>query len=121
MLQRQGQLGADGAPAVDPRKRQAAAQEAARRGGTRERTKPLEFVRDVRSELRRVAWPTRTEVINYTSVVLLTLVVLVTLIFVLDFAFAKSILSSSTPLDDNERLVRNGNHNDRGADDGRRG
>jgi preprotein translocase SecE subunit len=31
---------------------------------------PLEFIRDVRSELRKVAWPTRTETVNLTVVVI---------------------------------------------------
>lgn len=92
MLQKQGQLGADGTPAADARKRQASAQDAARRSGRRERTKPMVFLREVRGELRRVAWPTRSEVINYSTVVLITLIVLIAAIFVLDFAFARSIL-----------------------------
>jgi preprotein translocase subunit SecE len=93
MLQRQGQMGPDGAPvAADARKRQAATQEAARRTTRRERTKPMVFLREVRGELRRVAWPTRAEVVNYSMVVLLTLIVLIAAIFVLDLLFAKSIL-----------------------------
>ena len=52
----------------------------------------MQFFRDVRTELRRVAWPTRAEVINYSTIVLVTLTVLIALIFVLDFAFAKSVL-----------------------------
>jgi preprotein translocase SecE subunit len=39
-------------------------------------------------ELRKVAWPTRAEVINYSLVVLLTLVIVGALIFGLDYVFA---------------------------------
>ena len=59
---------------------------------TRRRTTPAEFLREVRNELRRVAWPSRTEVVNYSTVVLVTLVVLVSLIFLLNFAFSKFVL-----------------------------
>lgn len=90
MLQRQGQVGPDGAPATAKRANQA--QAAAARRVPRERTSPVEFLREVRGELRRVAWPTRGEVANYTGIVLFTLVLLIALIFVLDFAFAKTIL-----------------------------
>ncbi|MDQ6671476.1 MAG: preprotein translocase subunit SecE [Chloroflexota bacterium] len=38
-----------------------------RRGG---RVNPINFVRDVRSELRKVAWPTQRETMNLTAVVI---------------------------------------------------
>ncbi len=50
---------------------------------------PRQFLHEVNVELRKVAWPTRTETINYSTVVLLTLVVVTALIFGLDFGFAK--------------------------------
>ena len=88
LMQRQGQVGADGSPATAPRAPQQ------RRGPvpTKERTSPGQFLKEVRGELRKVAWPTRPEVINYSTIVLVTLVLLITLIFLLDLAFAKSIL-----------------------------
>jgi preprotein translocase subunit SecE len=46
----------------------------------------------VRVELRKVAWPTRAETVNYSTVVLLSLVVLIALIFILDYAFGKASL-----------------------------
>ena len=39
-------------------------------GGRRGRGNPLNFIRDVRSELRKVAWPSQRETINLTVVVL---------------------------------------------------
>jgi preprotein translocase subunit SecE len=90
MMQRQGQLGEDGAPAVQTREQRRPPRPATT---SKERTKPLQFVRDVRAELRKVAWPTRQEVINLSTVVLVTLILLIGLIFVLDLAFAKAVLN----------------------------
>jgi preprotein translocase subunit SecE len=42
--------------------------------------------------LRQVAWPNRSEVINYTTVTLVTLLSLMVLIFILNYAFAKGVL-----------------------------
>ena len=39
-------------------------------GGRRGRGNPIDFVRDVRSELRKVAWPTQRETLNLTAVVI---------------------------------------------------
>ena len=57
-----------------------------------ERTSARQFVREVRQELRKVAWPTRRETINYPLIVLTTLVFMTALIFVLDYAFSKGVL-----------------------------
>ena len=54
--------------------------------------RPGQFLREVRSELRQVAWPNRSEVINYTTVTLVTLLSLMVLIFILNYAFAKGVL-----------------------------
>jgi len=50
-----------------------------------------QFLREVRSELRQVAWPNRSEVVNYTTVTLVTLLSLIVLIFVLNYVFAKGV------------------------------
>ena len=89
-MQRQGQLAEDGSPAVQTRDRRQ--QRPQPRQAARERAGALQFVRDVRAELRKVAWPTRNEVANLSLVVLVTLILLVGLIFVLDLAFAKAVL-----------------------------
>jgi preprotein translocase subunit SecE len=87
MLQRQGQLGTDGEPAARkrtpppaPRPKEA-------------RTTPLQFLREVRSELRKVAWPTRPEVINYSIIVLVAVVVLTAYVAGLDFFFGEALLN----------------------------
>jgi preprotein translocase subunit SecE len=85
MLQRQGQMGADGAPTRAKAPPKPVARPA------KERTSPRQYLREVRGELRKVAWPTRAEVVRYSAIVLLTLIVLTSFIFGLDFAFAKAI------------------------------
>ncbi len=84
MMQRQGQDPEGEAP------RRAPAQP--RRPPKREPFRPGQFLREVRSELRQVAWPNRSEVVNYTTVTLVTLLALMVLIFILNYAFAKGIL-----------------------------
>ena len=58
----------------------------------RTRTKPLQFLREVRGELARVAWPTRTEVITYTFVVLISVIFFMVIIAGMDYGFAKGVL-----------------------------
>jgi preprotein translocase subunit SecE len=43
-----------------------------------------QFLRDVRIEMKKVIWPSRPEVINYTLVVLITVAVVTSYILVLD-------------------------------------
>ena len=86
MLQRQGQLGTDGAPAA--RKRQAPPAPRPKE----ERTRPGEFVREVRGELRKVAWPTRAEVVNYSIIVLVAVVLLTAYVAALDYGFGEVLL-----------------------------
>ncbi len=50
------------------------------------------FVFEVNSELRRVSWPARDQVINHTTVVLATLVVVTALIAGLDFVSGNGLL-----------------------------
>ena len=85
MLQRQGELGPDG---ETPAPRQ-------NRPGPRpqqERTKPAEFAREVRGELRKVAWPTREEVIRFSLIVLVTIVVLTIFVSLIDYLSSEGIL-----------------------------
>ena len=59
----------------------------------RERTTAKEFVREVRAELKKVAWPTRAEVVTSTIVVLMAVIVMTLLIFGLDYVFARGVLN----------------------------
>lgn len=86
MLQRQGQLGDDGEPVS--RKRNAPPAPRPKE----ERTTPAQFVREVRGELRKVAWPTRSEVINYSIIVLVALIVLTAYVAALDYGFGELLL-----------------------------
>ena len=56
-------------------------------GGRRGRGNPLDFVRDVRSELRKVAWPSQRETVNLTVVVLAFSVVVGLFLGGIDFLF----------------------------------
>lgn len=58
----------------------------------KERTKPIQFFREVIGELRKVAWPTRQEVASYSLVVIVSCVVIAALVFGMDFVFTKAIL-----------------------------
>jgi preprotein translocase subunit SecE len=59
----------------------------------KERTKPRQFFREVVAELKKVAWPTRQEVVSYSIVVLVSTIVIAALIFGMDFVFAKAVFS----------------------------
>ncbi len=83
MLRRQGELGPDGQPVRGQRSPTAPAAE---------RTRPAQFVREVRAELRKVAWPTRSETVNFSLVVLVTIVLLMAFVGVLDWVFARVVL-----------------------------
>ena len=88
MLQRQGEDDADGEPVRQRRKQPAAP---VPREKT-ERTGFVQFFREVRDELRKVAWPTRSETINYSIIVLVAVVLLTSLIFAVDWLFSRAVL-----------------------------
>jgi preprotein translocase subunit SecE len=52
-----------------------------------ERTSPREFLREVRAELRKVAWPTKEEVRNYSIIVLVTVILFTAFVALLDWGF----------------------------------
>lgn len=85
-MQRQGQLDSEGNPVATPRDQQQ------RPVATKERVGPRQYVSEVRSEMRRVSWPTRKEVVNYTIVVLVTLAVATALIAGLDYLFGELVI-----------------------------
>jgi preprotein translocase subunit SecE len=82
---RQKRAPVDRAPAAQARR--VAVQE------KRKRTSSRQFLKEVRAELRKVDWPTRTELVAYTIVVLVTVVVVTSYVFGLDLAFSKLILN----------------------------
>ncbi len=71
----------------------------AQRGGTKqvERTtllfRLLEFLREVRLELRRVSWPTREQMVVFTVVTIITSTALTLYVFALDIVFRDAVLT----------------------------
>lgn len=51
------------------------------------------FYRQVVAELRKVIWPTRKELVTYTSVVIVFVLMVIAYVSVLDFGFAKAVLA----------------------------
>lgn len=51
----------------------------------------LRFVREIVAELRKVIWPTRKELLTYTSVVVVFVVIIVAIVSALDYGFAKAM------------------------------
>ena len=86
MLQKQGQLGDDGEPAARKRSTPAPPRP------TEKRTSAPQFLREVRGELRKVAWPTRGEVVNYSIIVLVAIVLLTAYVAFLDYGFGDVLL-----------------------------
>jgi preprotein translocase subunit SecE len=50
------------------------------------------YYRQVVAELRKVIWPTRKELVNYTWVVLLFVLVMISFVSTADYGFSKLIL-----------------------------
>ncbi len=50
------------------------------------------FVREVISELGKVIWPTRKELLTYTGVVIVFVAIIVSIVGLLDYGFAKAVL-----------------------------
>jgi preprotein translocase subunit SecE len=87
LMQRQGAAGPDGTPAP----RRETAQQVAAQRRPRDRASVRQFFREVRDEMRQVAWPTRPEVMNYTSIVGTVLLLMIGLIFGLNYGCSKAV------------------------------
>jgi len=64
-----------------------ASRPAKQRGG-----KPVRFVREAVSEMRKVLWPSRTELVTYAFVVIVFVVIMIAIVAGLDIGFAKLVL-----------------------------
>jgi preprotein translocase subunit SecE len=53
---------------------------------------PTRFVRESVSEMRKVLWPSRNELVTYAIVVIVFVVIMVSIVAGLDFGFAKLVL-----------------------------
>jgi preprotein translocase subunit SecE len=56
-------------------------------GAKRERVGPAQYLREVRDEMRKVAWPSRDEVVRYSIIVVATVLVYMFLVGGLDYIF----------------------------------
>jgi preprotein translocase subunit SecE len=65
----------------------------ANRPARQDRTSPAQFVSEVRDELRKVVWPTRKELVTYTSVALVFILIMVAIVSSLDYGFTKLVLA----------------------------
>jgi preprotein translocase subunit SecE len=88
LLKKQGEINEDGSQAVTRRAKPAPKAPVPKE----QRTTARVFLKEVRSELRKVAWPTRPETLNYSGVVALALAFVTALIFVLDLAFREIVM-----------------------------
>jgi preprotein translocase subunit SecE len=59
----------------------------------RRRVNLIQFFSEVRTELKRVAWPTRRQVVIFTSVTLITAGAVTLYAFGLDLGFKRAVLS----------------------------
>jgi preprotein translocase subunit SecE len=60
--------------------------------GRRAGRNPVVFTREVVAELRKVIWPTRQELITYTSVVIVFVSFIIALVYGLDYGFTYVVL-----------------------------
>jgi preprotein translocase subunit SecE len=84
MLRRQGEVDEQGERIMNRRAPAAHQRE--------QRASVPQFFREVRGELRKVAWPSRDEVVNYSIVVIVVVIALTAIIAGLDFLFGEAIL-----------------------------
>lgn len=97
MLQRQGSLDADGAPVASAKAKKRGAPQAPKPSSKSEpRLGPVKwlrrYLREVAAEFRKVIFPTRDEVRNYSIIVLVFLAVTITIIGLLDFGLSHLVL-----------------------------
>jgi preprotein translocase subunit SecE len=53
----------------------------------------LNFFREVVAELRKVIWPTRNELLTYTTVVVIFVAIMLTIVASLDYGFGKLVFA----------------------------
>jgi preprotein translocase subunit SecE len=57
----------------------------------KDRTTPFQYLREVQGEMKKVAWPTRPEVITSTIVVVIGIIVMGAIIFGFDYVSIKIV------------------------------
>lgn len=61
------------------------------RPATRERVGPRRYLREVRDEMRKVAWPVRPEVVRYSAIVTVTVIVYTAYVAGIDFGLGSLV------------------------------
>lgn len=56
----------------------------------KDRVTPAQYLKEVRDEMRKVAWPQRPEIVRYSIVVLVTVIVYTSLVGGFDYGFGKA-------------------------------
>lgn len=80
-MQRAGQLAADGTPVRERREPPTRNRD--------ERVGPVQFTKEVRAELKKVAWPTRAETLRLSLIVFIAILILGAFIFFIDLGFGQ--------------------------------
>lgn len=57
----------------------------------RRRVSPLKFLREVRSELSRVSWPERSELLSATIMVIVAVLIITGIVYIFDVLFARLV------------------------------
>jgi preprotein translocase subunit SecE len=57
----------------------------------KKRTSPALFYRQIVAELRKVVWPTRTELFTYTSVVIVFVLCIIGIVALIDFGLTRAV------------------------------
>jgi len=79
---------------ADKAKARARARSAAvadRKAPRKKRTSPALFYRQIVAELRKVVWPTRTELFTYTSVVIVFVLCIIGIVALIDFGLTHAV------------------------------
>jgi preprotein translocase subunit SecE len=71
--------------------RDRAAGKTAPKAPRKKRTSPALFVRQILAELRKVVWPTRSELMTYTSVVIVFVVAMCAIVALFDYGITHAV------------------------------
>ena len=72
-------------------KRDRASGKTAPKAARKKRTSPALFVRQIIAELRKVVWPTRSELLTYTSVVIVFVVCIIGVVALFDYGITHAV------------------------------
>ena len=72
-------------------KRDRASGKTAPKAARKKRTSPALFVRQIIAELRKVVWPTRGELLTYTSVVIVFVVCIIGVVALFDYGITHAV------------------------------